>query len=103
METLKVFGFTDIFHFAEKKYGIGWNECNDVFFGNSLEYNRHSTIYPSDWAAYIDLQLTKKDNASDYTNDEVKVMTDYDKSYVILSAYFESLRITANKVLVDCT
>ena len=103
MKTLKVFDFADVFHFAEKHYGIDWNSCNDVFFNNSVEYGKHSNVYPSDWAAYIDLELIKKDNASDYTSNEVEAMTDCDKSYVILSAYFESLNISADEVLVDCT
>ena len=103
MKTLKVFNFADIFHFAEKQYGIEWNKCNDVFFNGSLEYSKHCTVYPSDWSAYIDLELESKDNASDYTSEEVEAMTDCDKSYVILSAYFESLNISDDEVLVDCT
>jgi len=104
MKTLKIFEFSDIFNFATNEYDIGWNECNDVFFNNSLEYQRHSTVYPADWKAYISFDyLEAKDKASDYTKDEVKQMTDLDKSYVILSAYFESLNIKDSEVLVDCT
>jgi hypothetical protein len=103
MKIMKVFDFSDIFHYAEKHYGISWNECNDVFFNNSLEYQRHTTVYPNDWKGYVDLEMTLKNKASDYTKDEVKVMTDLDRSYVILSAYFESLGIKDNEVLVDCT
>jgi len=102
MKTLKIFEFDEIFYYAEKHYGIGWNECNDVFFGNSLEYGRHSTVYPGDWSAYIDFELEVKDKASDYTKDEVNAMTDNDKTYVILSAYFESLNIKDGEVLVEC-
>ena len=103
MKTLKIFEFDEIFHYAENEYGIDWNTCNDVFFGNSLEYQRHTTVYPADWAAYIDLKLEVKDKASDYTKDEVNAMTGNDKSYVILSAYFESINVTDGEVLVDCT
>lgn len=104
MKTLKIFNFDDIFRFADKHYGIHWNTCNDVFFGNSLEYQRHSTVYPGDWAAYVDLKMEPcKAKASDYTKEEVEAMTNLDKSYVILSAYFESLNITDSEVLVDCT
>ncbi len=103
MKTLTVVDFSDIFNFATKHYGIGWNECNDVFFGNSLEYGKHTTAYPSDWPEYIDLKIELKDKASDYTKEEVEQMSDVDKSYVILSAYFESLNISESEVLVDCT
>lgn len=34
--------FSDIFHYAEKKFGIGWNPCNDMFFGYSLEYKSYN-------------------------------------------------------------
>lgn len=30
--------FSEIFHYATKKYGIQWNPCNDMFFNNSLDY-----------------------------------------------------------------
>lgn len=103
MKTLKVFEFDKIFNFADKKYGIGWNECNDVFFGNSLDYGKHSTVYPHDWKAYVSLYEDFSKEASDYTNDEIKEMSNIDKSYVILSAYFESLGITDDEVLVDCS
>ena len=103
MKKLKVFDFADIFRFADKEYGIHWNTCNDVFFGNSLEYGRHTTVYPGDWGGYIDLHMAKLDKASDYSKDEVEKMDNNDKSYVILNAYFESLNITDSEVLVDCT
>jgi hypothetical protein len=103
METQKVFDFADIFRFAENEYGIGWNPCNDVFFGNSLEYGKHSTVYPLDWAGYVSFDdADLKDKASDYTREEVEKMDDIDKSYVILSAYFESLNIDDDEVLVNC-
>ncbi len=102
MKQLKVFDFSDIFNYATKNYGISWNACNDVFFNNSLEYQRHTTVYPKDWTGYVSFESVK-DNASDYTVDEVNDMDDLDKSYVVLSAYFESLNINDSEVLVDCT
>ena len=104
MKTCKVFDFSDIFKFAEHHYGIGWNPCNDVFFNNSLEYGKHTSVYPADWAAYIGLDDDEiKAKASDYTREEVEKMSNLDKSYIILSAYFESLNITDDEVLVDCS
>ena len=104
MRELKVFEFSPIFSYAEKYYGIGWNECNDVFFGNSLEYGRHTTVYPGDWAAYTGFSdVMVKPLASNYTRKEVEAMSVPDRSYVILSAYFEAQGITDGEVLVDCT
>ena len=103
MKTLKIFEFSDIFHFADKNYGISWNECNTVFFGNSLDYQKHTTVYPSDWGGYVSFYKEARDKASDYTKEEVDAMNDLDKSHVILGAYFESLDIVDSEVLVDCT
>ena len=104
MKTLKVYDFDSIFHYAEKHYGIGWNDCSNVFFGNSLEYGKHTTVYPKDWAAYVSFSdVMLRPRASNYTRVEVESMKDDDKSYVILSAYFEFLGETADEVLVDCT
>ncbi len=33
--------FSDIFSYAEKKFGVGWNPANDMFFGHSLTYKSH--------------------------------------------------------------
>jgi hypothetical protein len=104
MKELKVFDFSDIFKYAESHYGIGWNECNDVFFNGSLEYGRHSTVYPKDWAAYTGFSdIMLKPRASNYNKKEVGSMNNLDKSYVILSAYFEAEGVTDDEVLVDCT
>jgi hypothetical protein len=100
----KIFNFAEIFNYAEKQYGINWNPCNDVFFGNSLEYGKHTEVYPADWSAYTSFSdVMVRPRASNYTRKEVECMTDCDKSYVILSAYFESLGVTDSVVLVDCT
>jgi len=104
MKTCKIIDFSDVFKFAEDKYGIGWNPCNDVFFGNSLEYGKHTSVYPEDWAGYVGLDDDEiKEKASDYTREEVEKMSNCDKSYIILSAYLESINITDDEVLVDCS
>jgi hypothetical protein len=104
MKTQKVIDFSDIFTYADTMYGISWNECNNVFFGNSLEYGQHCTVYPKDWAAYVGFSdVMQRPLASNYTRLEVESMSNLDKSYVILSAYFESIGVTDDEVLVDCT
>ena len=104
METRQVYDFSDIFKFAESRYGIGWNDANDVFFNGVLEYGKHSEVYPGDWSAYIDLEAKPKSKALDYTKEEVLAMDKADQSYIIVSAYFESLATNVDDtVLVDCT
>jgi hypothetical protein len=103
METLKVFGFSEIFVFAEKYYGIAWNPCNNVFFGNALEYGTHTRVEPGDWQSMVSFpDAGLKEKASEYTKEDVDQMSDLDKSFVILSAYFESLDIDDDEVLVNC-
>jgi len=104
MKRLKIFDFADVFKFAEDNYGIGWNESNNVFFGNSLDYQRHTSVYPGDWGGYVSFEDDYiKDKASEYTKEEVAKMSDVDKSYVVLEAYLESLGITDDEVLIDCS
>ena len=104
MQNMQVYNFALIFKFAEDNYGIGWNDANDVFFGNSLDYGKHSEVYPGDWSAYIDLEAEPKSKALDYTKEEVLAMDKADQSYIIVSAYFESLTENVDDtVLVDCT
>jgi hypothetical protein len=100
----KVFDSAAIFRFAEEKFGIDWNSANDVFFGNSLEYGKHTRVYPADWQANVSFpDAGLKEKASEYTMEDVEQMTDIDKSYVILTAYFESLGVDDDEVLVDCS
>ncbi len=97
-----MFDFADIFRFAGKKFDIGWNQANDVFFGNSLDYGSVTDIYPKDWRGYVSFDESAKDKASDYTKEEVKEMNNYDKSYVVLAAYFEAQNIKYDEVCINC-
>ena len=103
MKSTKVYNFSDIFEFADKHYNIGWNLCNDVFFGNSLDYGQHTTWYAGECNGYVGFSDDMmKPLASDYSKREVAAMSNYDKSFVILDAYFESVNETG-EVLIDCT
>lgn len=37
--------FADIFHYAEKHFGMHWNKCNDVFFDDLFDYQGHRELY----------------------------------------------------------
>jgi len=44
-----VFDFSEIFRWAEAKYGISWNLCNDLFFNTEvIEYRRSNDFYKFD-------------------------------------------------------
>ena len=103
MKKTKVHDFADIFRYAEEHYDIGWNRCNQVFFGNSLEYGKHTPWYAGDWMGQVGFSdVMLKPLASNYNKREVFAMSNLDKSYVILDAYFESINETG-EVLIDCT
>lgn len=100
----QVYNFSPIFKYAEKHYEIGWNQANDIFFGNVLEYGKYTDVYPFDWASYIDQEDNHRSKALDYTAEEVLAMSKSDQSYIILAAYFESVPDNVDdEILVDCT
>jgi len=105
MKKKTVVDFASIFYFAEEQYGIDWNTCNDIFFSGRLEYGKHTEVDMGDWSEYVSLEDDEiKENATEYTKEEVLAMNDYDKSYVITAAYLESLLIPdGEEILVDCS
>ena len=100
MKNVKQCEFDGIFYFAEKVYGIHWNAANDIFFGNAFDYNTVSDFYIEDWHAYIDELDEEYEKASDVPVDIVNAMSARDMSYVITSAYFESIGVTG-EVQID--
>jgi len=100
MKTVKQIGFSEIFHYAEK-YGIGWNEANDVFFNNVLEYGSVTDLYGGDdWAGYTDMWKDHKP-ALEYTVEEVQAMSTNDQARVIIGAYLNEHNIKKD-IQVDC-
>jgi hypothetical protein len=103
VKKVTVIDFSKIFNFAEEQYGIDWNTANDVFFNGRLEYGKHTGVDMGDWVEYVGFEAVK-DNAHDYTKEEVLAMDDYDKSYVITAAYLESLDIEEGEdLLINCS
>ena len=102
MKKVRQYDFCDIFHFALEKYGIHWNPCNDIFFGNAFEYRTVTDYYIEDFKGCTDLwdKEDTKEKASDYTKEEVLAMSKSDQSYLITSAYFESIGVSG-EVQID--
>jgi hypothetical protein len=98
-----VIDFSKIFSFAEEQYGIEWNTANDIFFNGRFEYTKHNSVGMGDWVEYVSFEEVK-DNASDYTKEEILAMDDNDKSYVITAIYLELLGIKKGEdILIDCS
>ena len=94
--------FADIFRFADK-YGVSWNEANDIFFDNVFSYDR-IVEYCGDWENYVSFYKDVKATASDYTVDEVKVMSTEDKAHIITAVYMETLDLEGvTSILIDAS
>ena len=81
--------FSEIFEFADKKFGIDWNRANDMFFNNSLDYkfyNEYSLGEPLD---YID------------KNKPYEELEESDKGYFIINEFMKEKNI--DSVWVDNT
>lgn len=102
MKTVNQIGFSEIFKFAETKYGISWNDANDLFFNGPLQYGSVSDIYGgNDWIGYTTFWDTSDKKAADYTLEEVSALDDHDKAWLILGAFLNDRNIDA-EVQVDC-
>lgn len=99
IKNVKRIDFDAIFNFATDKYGISWNDCNDIFFGNAFEYQAVTNYYRDDWKSYCSFYENIKNKASDYTVEEISKMNNYDKSYVITSAFLEENDILKNDLI----
>lgn len=78
--------FSEIFHFAEKEFGIGWNPCNDLFFGGPLTYQSFDDRELDELIEYTDEAGSGREIA-DYSKEEILKMRDNDKAWFILGKF----------------
>ena len=64
---MKKTDFSDIFNYTTAKYDIGWNECNDIFFDNLLDYKSYNEYDKDDLAGMV-----YKGEIKDYTVEDVE-------------------------------
>ena len=102
MKKVQQIEFSEIFHYAEK-YGIGWNEANDVFFNDPLQYGSVTNLYGgNDWMGYVGFGVDEDPKpALEYTVEEVEAMDRNDQAWVIIGAYLNENNIEGD-VQVDC-
>ena len=101
MKTVKQIDFDEIFHYAERKYGIHWNNANDIFFNSVLKYGSVTTVYGGDDCLGYTSMYDEDKNSLDYTVEEVQAMNDNDKGYLIVAAYLSENNIKG-EIQVDC-
>lgn len=102
--TITECGYDDIFRFAEERYGIGWNDANDLFFrGRVLRYGTLDEVHPGEMPSYIMYMYDNKLKKScDVPGNVFAAMTPSDKARVILLAFGEVNGVTHN-LMVNCT
>lgn len=76
--------FSDIFWFAEKPpHKVDWNKCNDIFFGDLLDYKSYNTLYLSDLEHNLKYDKEHPKSKYSYTEDQKKarlIMIDFMKA-----------------------
>lgn len=58
----------ELFKFAEKQFGIGWNPCNDLFFRSEVvKYENYTEFELDEPLEYI----SSEGDSKDYTGDDL--------------------------------
>ncbi len=72
--------FSEIFNYAERVFGIGWNPCNDLFFNdNALTYKSYNEYNVDEI-----LENFAEGEQDTFTKEEILNMSDKEKSYAII-------------------
>ena len=90
--------FSDIFAYAEKEFGIGWNAASDVFFNNALTYQSYDDFKIGGALGYTDVYADKK-NSWEYSREEILEMSEHDQSYMIIDHFMHDNDLQSMTVL----
>lgn len=83
--------FADVFRHAEKKFGISWNACNDIFFHTIFDYKSYNEFDFSEVEGYSNPKGESVWSGEDLTDKNVKEFSnDYDKAYYLLCDFMKS-------------
>jgi hypothetical protein len=83
MATKNVFGFSEIFRFAEEKFGLSWNLCNSLFFDTEMiKYRGNTNFYKFDMLGEDEVPGYKYD-ASDEDNTKAVMSFPIDKDQLL--------------------
>ena len=78
--------FVDLFEYAKVHFNISWNDANDLFFNNFLEYKGHHFVMCEEWP--------------DIYNDD---LDDRQKAVFITRQFFQAYDVPEfEEVLMDC-
>jgi len=84
---LYITDFCDLFHHAEKHFGISWNEANALFFRSEyIPYKGHHLINVEEWLDTYE-----------------ECLDDWDKANFITRHFFQANNVPEfEEVLMDC-
>jgi len=102
--TINECSFSDIFDFAKEKFGIEWNDANDLFFKTGvLRYGTIHEVDPADMPSCIMYMFEKHiKKSSDVPADVFATMPPDDQARTILLAFGEVNDVRHN-LMVDCS
>ncbi len=93
--------FCNLFYFAESKHGIGWNDANDFFFGNALEYKSFDEFSDPMENVHLEKELTNIEILALTIEDmeDLGIEDDCSQSYVVIAQYMIENNI--DELMVD--
>lgn len=92
MKSEKTVNFSEIFEFAEKEFQVDWNQANDLFFNNVLEYKSFNRFYLGDLEGEVECIQEEEIKNDKYLNKKVK-------PYQILIAFMKEHNLKEMLVL----
>lgn len=92
MKTEKTVTFSEIFEFAGKEFQVDWNQANDLFFNNVLEYKSFNRFYLGDLEGEVECIQEEEIKNDKYLNKKVK-------PYQILIAFMKEHNLKEMLVL----
>lgn len=100
LETKNVINFSEIFNYADKKFGVSWNQANDLFFREEcLRYQGYDELE----LEIVSEHLEPGKEFSDYSDEDIKAMENSDspKAWLILGKFMIENKIDELLVLND--
>ncbi len=86
--------FDELFRFAEKRFGIGWNDCCSLFHrSNVLNYHSHTEFWLCDIIQQTQMYYDKGENVvmpsiEEMSDEEIKSAEhEKDKAYLIIGKF----------------
>ena len=104
-------GFVEVFRFAEKKYGISWNDCCELFHRNEVLTYKGIDEFDPEWLSELIDPECEMDDECNYDSMKVfKSITDedvesekdaYRKAYLIIIRFMQENNVSKLSIRND--